>query len=511
MTPRRAGTRTVSRRALLGAAAAGVAAASVPSAGARAASPVPVDQVTGTDDWPGRSPFRLLDEKIRAGMKAHGVPGAAVGVLSGGREYIKGYGVTNVSYPVPVDGDTVFRIGSTTKTFTGTTLMRLVDQGKIDLDARVRTYLPDFAVADAAVSAQVTVRELVNHSSGWLGDDLQGFGSGDDALARFVASMKRLPQLTPLGRVFSYNNAGLCVAGRIIEVVTGLTYEAAVTKMVIEPLGLAHTKYFTDQIIGFNVAASHDVVNGKPVVEPSFWPVPRSIDPTGALISSARDQLSWARFHLGNGTAPDGTRLLTYRSLLEMRSHPGPGGTLIVELDGMGVTWMLRPTAQGVRVVQHGGNWPGQSSGFMFVPSRGFAMTLLTNSVGGSALANELFADDWALRRFAGVSNLPAVPQYLTPAALAPYEGQYTAQAIGISGELVETVIELRGHNGRLAGTRTGGGETTDFGLAFYRPNFALDLDGAGKPTGSRSDFIRGAGGNVAWFRTHGRINRHQQ
>jgi CubicO group peptidase (beta-lactamase class C family) len=69
---------------------------------------------------------------------------------------------------------------------------------------RLRTYLPDFAVADAAVSSRVTVRQLVNHSSGWLGDDLQGFGPGDDAVARFVASMKRLPQLTPLGRVFSY-------------------------------------------------------------------------------------------------------------------------------------------------------------------------------------------------------------------------------------------------------------------------------------------------------------------
>jgi CubicO group peptidase (beta-lactamase class C family) len=193
---------------------------------------------------------------------------------------------------------------------------------------------------------------------------------------------------------------------------------------------------FSDQIIGFNVAASHDVIDGRPVVEPSFWPFPRSADPTGALISSVRDQMRYARFHLGNCTAPDGTRLLSYRSLLDMRSHPGPGGTLIVELEGMGVTWMLRPTAQGVRVVQHGGNWSGQSSGFMLVPSRGFAMTMLTNSTGRASLVNEFFADDWALRRFAGVSNLPAVPEYLSPRALAPYEGRYTAQQISGSGAL---------------------------------------------------------------------------
>jgi hypothetical protein len=259
------------------------------------------------------------------------------------------------------------------------------------------------------------------------------------------------------------------------------------------------------------VAASHNVINGKPVVEPSFWPFPRGADPTGALISSARDQMRYARFHLGNGTAPDGTRLLSHRSLLDMRSHPGPGGTLIVELEGMGVTWMLRPTAQGVRVVQHGGNWPGQSSGLMFVPSHGFAMTMLTNSLGGASLVNEFFADDWALRRFAGISNLPAAPEYLNPAALAPYEGRYTAQGITPPGELVETVIELRGYNGRLTGTRTETGETTDFGLAFYRQDFGLDLDGTGQPVGTRSDFIRGTSGNVTWFRTHGRIYRHQQ
>ena len=89
--------------------------------------------------------FDELDAKIRAGMKEHGIPGVAVGVIHRGERYIKGYGVTNVDYPTPVDGDTLFRIGSTTKTFTGTAAMRLVDRGKLDLDARVRTYLPDFA------------------------------------------------------------------------------------------------------------------------------------------------------------------------------------------------------------------------------------------------------------------------------------------------------------------------------------------------------------------------------
>ncbi|POX55367.1 penicillin-binding protein [Streptomyces sp. Ru71] len=499
-----------SRRGFLNAAAAvGCATVSLGPAATAAASPRSAVHGGGTGGT-GSSLFAELDAKIEEGMKAYAIPGAAVGVLWNGQEYVKGYGITNVDHPVPVDGDTVFRVGSTTKTFTGTTLMRLVERGEVELDAPVRRYLPDFSVADPYASAQVTVRQLLNHSAGWLGDDYQDFGPGDDALARFVASMARLPQLTDPGEVFAYNNAALCVAGRIIEVVMGTTYEAAVRKLVIDPLGLDHSRFSSDEIVGFNVAASHDVVDGKAVLEPSFWTQPRSLAPTGGLISSVRDQLSWARFHLGDGTAPDGTRLLSRSSLEQMRSKPGPGGTLVVELDGMGVTWMLRPTAQGPRIVQHGGTWPGQISGFLMVPRRGFALTLLTNSEGGTRLRDELFTDDWALSRFAGVTNLPATPKVLTSEELAPYEGRYIAQRINDKGAVEDTVIELHRHNGQLKGTQTTQKQITDPGVAFYRKDFGLDLDDEGRPVGTRSDFVRGPDGKVAWWRNHGRLHRHQ-
>ncbi|MGV0714442.1 serine hydrolase domain-containing protein [Mycolicibacterium sp. XJ662] len=505
----------VSRRVVLGGALAGAAATALAACSSNSSSgPAPATTTTGTGDG-----FAELDAKIEAGMKAYAIPGVAVGLLTGGREYIKGYGVTNVDHPVAVDGDTVFRIGSTTKTFTGTTVMRLVDQGRIDLDAPVRRYLPDFAVADAGASAAVTVRQLLNHTSGWLGDDLQDFGRGDDALARYVASMTRLPQLTPPGEVFAYNNAGLVVAGRIIEVVTGSTYEDAVQNLLLEPLELGHTRYFSDQIVGFNVAASHNVVDGKPVVDTGFWGFPRSCNPTGALISTVRDQLRYARFHLGDGTTPDGTRLLSQDALTAMRSEPGAGGTLQVELLGMGVTWMLRPSAEGVTIVQHGGTWQGQRSGFFLVPERNFAMTVLTNSEGGAALTTELFADDWALRRFAGVSNLPATTQSLTAAELAPYEGRYVAEQVVETGDLEGVAIEFRGRDGRLHGTMadladvsTNPGEDTaaQLGLAFYRPDYGLDLGPDGEPVGTRSNFVRDPDGDVVWFRGHGRLYRRQ-
>jgi Beta-lactamase len=311
----------------------------------------------------------------------------------------------------------------------------------------------------------------------------------------------------------------LVVAGRIIEVVTGSSYERAVQSLVLDPLELGHTRFFSDEIIGFNVAAAHNVVDGKPVVDNAFWEFPRSCNPTGSLMSSARDQLRYARFHLGDGTAADGARLLSRDALVTMRSNPGAGGTLQVELAGMGVTWMLRPTAENDTIVQHGGTWQGQRSGFFMVPDRSFAMTVLTNSEGASPLLTELFADDWALRRFAAVSNLPAAPQRLITADLSPFEGRYVASQVVANGNLETTVIDFRAGDGQLKGTMSAADTSSDpeaedtgtqLGLAFYRPDYGLDLGPDGKPVGTRSDFIRGPDGNVAWFRNHGRLYKKQ-
>jgi hypothetical protein len=216
--------------------------------------------------------------------------------------------------------------------------------------------------------------------------------------------------------------------------------------------------------------------------------------------------MRWARFHLGDGRVPGGDRrLLTRRSLRAMQSRPGPGGTLIVELDGMGVTWMLRPTAEGPKVVQHGGSWAGQYSGFLMVPERDFALTVLTNSQSGPALVAELTADDWALRRFAGVRNLPAFPRALPAAQLAGYAGHYTGEQIDLDGSMLTTEFDVVPDAGGLS-VRLAGEEGPR--LAFYRKDYVLVLEPGGADTHSRADFVRGPDGSVAWLRIGGRLFR---
>jgi hypothetical protein len=179
----------------------------------------------------------------------------------------------------------------------------------------------------------------------------------------------------------------------------------------------------------------------------------------------------------------------------------------VAEIDGAGVSFFLRRTAEGVPVIQHGGSWAGQYSGFFFVPERGFAMTLLTNSDGGTHLRQELFYDDWALARFAGLHNPPATPRRLEPACLAAYEGVYVDRAVDVAGNWQETPMTVRADDGALRGDLELGGATSSIGLTFYRDDYVLVEPGDGTPPGSfRANFVRDADGQVAWLSYGGRL-----
>src|SRR5215207_6968949 len=188
--------------------------------------------------------FKKIAQKIISEMKRLQVPGVAIGIWHKRKEYSAGFGVTSVEHPLPVTADTLFQTGSISKTFTGTVMMMLVERGKVDLDAPVRKYLQEFKVHDKDVTERVTVRHLLTHMGGWVGDYFNDFGNGDDALDKMVKDTAKLPQIQPLGTIWSYNNTGFNVASRIIEVVTGKPYEQALQEMLLDPLGLDITFFY---------------------------------------------------------------------------------------------------------------------------------------------------------------------------------------------------------------------------------------------------------------------------
>ena len=184
-----------------------VTAAGTPVAGGGGAAAV------ADAEQPGRrclAAVPAVAEALVAAMQQHRVPGAAIGLLAGEREEHATFGVESLSSLRPVTPETLFQIGSLTKTYTGTAIWRLIDEGALALDAPVRDYLPDFTLMDAEVAAAVTVRNLLDHSAGFYGDEGFETGDGDDAIARYVAERAAaIAADLPPGRVLLLQQRGL--------------------------------------------------------------------------------------------------------------------------------------------------------------------------------------------------------------------------------------------------------------------------------------------------------------
>ncbi|MEZ4645998.1 MAG: serine hydrolase domain-containing protein [Chloroflexota bacterium] len=433
-------------------------------------------------------------------MEEAKVPGTAVGLFHQGHLFTAGFGVTNIDHPLPVTADTFFQIGSITKTFTGTAVMRLVEAGQLDLDVPIRTYLPDFRVADASASATATLRHLFTHTGGWVGDYFHDTGPGDDALSRYVADMAELPQLAPIGTVWSYNNAGFVPAGAIIEQLTGKSYQAALRELVLDPLELTHVFFDPGDVMPHRFAVGHALENGKLQLALP-WPLPRYVHPLGGITCRVSDLLQYARFHLGNGIIADGTHLLTAESLAAMQTPQ----VTIWEKDVMGITWRIDDT-YGVRLVEHGGGTKGQVSRLTLVPQYDFALVVFTNADHGDAVVQAVRRA--ALQTYLGI-DMP-LPQPLGAAAdeLAQFVGRYGRPYVD---------IELGMIGGRLTGQLTYKGAFPSeavqpspppppFSLDLCAPDRLLVTNGVFK--GALVDVIRHADGAIGWLRASGRLHK---
>lgn len=362
--------------------------------------------------------------------EAAGVPGVAVGVWSGGDASYAFHGVTSIENPLTVDENTLFQFGSTGKTYTGTAIMRLVEDGRIDLDAPVRSYLPDFRVVDEAASAAVTVMQLLNHTAGWSGDRLgDAADTGEGAIGRFVDGMTDLEQEFAPGTAMSYNNASLSVAGRVLEVVTGQRFEDAIKDLLLTPLGLDNTFFTADDAITRRFVVGHVPSGDDELAVARPWGLPRSGAPAGGMTSTAANLVSWIRFHLGDGTAADGTRVLAEETLKRMQQPTFDirGSALG---DHVGISWMLAD-ADGARLVSHGGSTIGQESAFVMVPERDFGIATLTNSSTRGSVFNTAVVKA-ALEEFAGVHQTDPEPGDRSAAELSSYAGHYETVAMTI-------------------------------------------------------------------------------
>ncbi|MFD4676429.1 serine hydrolase domain-containing protein [Lentzea sp. NPDC058450] len=331
------------------------------------------------------------------------IPGAAVGVFHNGQEHYFTHGVTSVENPLPVTEDTLFLLGSVTKTYTATAIMRLVAQGQIELDAPVRRYVPELRLAD---DRSFTVRQLLNHTSGLDWGTLVDTGEGDDALRRHVDELATLKLIGDVGERPSYSQSGFNLAGRIIENVAGQTYEQAMASLLLEPLGLGDTHFDRDAVMTRRFAVGHE--KGE-VARP--WRHWRANNPGGGIAASVADLLAWARFHLGDG---DGIDLAAMRVPTAVLRGSNLG-------DAIGVGWFLREI-DGVQAIGHGGSSNGQFAELLIVPSLGFAVVAVANQGPDGIPFNQAVVRQ-ALEDHAGLLDRDPEP--------LPYDAEAASEVVG--------------------------------------------------------------------------------
>ena len=393
------------------------------------------------------SRFEQVVDVARAQMEEWSVPGVAIGILSDGEEEIAAVGVTSIENPLEVTADTLFQIGSITKVWTATLVLQLVDEGRLDLDEPVAEVLPGFRVADANVTRAVTTRHLLTHTSGIDGDVFTDTGRGDDCVERYVAGLAEIGQNHPLGATWSYCNAGFVVLGRIVEHVTGLTWDGALRERLAAPLGLEHTVTLPEDALLHRAAIGHVGEPDEDPIPTTTWTLTRAMGPAGLITTSVEDVLAFARMHLEGGVATDGTRVLSTAGCEAMAAKEAELPDTHTLGDSWGLGW-IRFGWDGERLIGHDGNTIGQSAFLRLLPSRRLAVVLLTNGGNTTDLFQDLYRE--IFRSVAGVE----MPRPLEPPVVSPdvdperYVGRYERAAM-----TTEVFVDDRGLTLRATAT----------------------------------------------------------
>jgi CubicO group peptidase (beta-lactamase class C family) len=307
------------------------------------------------------------------------IPSAAIGVLHDGQITDFAIGVKNVSTGEPATTDTIYQCGSLSKTWTALAFMQLVDAGQVDLDEPVRTYLPEFTVADSDVSAKVTPRQLLNHTNG-IEEAFGDPGADDDVYERMVENIADAPQVHPLGHTHGYSAAlGYAILARVMEKIDGRRWDDIMRNRLFEPMGLTATSSRHEHLDQERAATGHLLrsLDEGPIESP-IAALPRAFGPSGNINSTARELLTMAHVFLDGGRAPNGNRIVSAAAIREMMESRVP----IPDPYTFGPEWGLGLIAcdwYGETVYAHDGSTIGQNARLRILPDSKIAISMLTN------------------------------------------------------------------------------------------------------------------------------------
>jgi CubicO group peptidase (beta-lactamase class C family) len=316
--------------------------------------------------------YRAFADHIAAELAAAGVPGGALGIVVDGRlAFATGLGVKDVTTGAPVGVDTVFRVASTSKSFTAATIMSLVDDGRVSLDAPVSRYLPELRLLPPHDPSRLTLRRLLSHTAG-VPDYLEfECADGPDALGAWFAAHPNLTLWTPPGRLWSYSNLGTSLAGLVAERAAGAPFRQLVADHILAPLDMATATYDVDEVI-----ANGDYAVAHPAGGPIDATLSRCAlsDPPGYLYASVRDLARFTEALLAWGGGVVAPPWLVQMALPHTSTQAPPD-----VFYGLG---LFQQTYEGRLVVGHPGDLPGMHAAWWLVPGRRFGVIVLVNGDG---------------------------------------------------------------------------------------------------------------------------------
>jgi CubicO group peptidase (beta-lactamase class C family) len=365
----------------------------------------------------------------------HRVPGVVCAISDAGRVSTAATGIANLNTGVPMTVDTAYLTGSITKVVLSTIIMTVVEEGLLDLDSPLVSYAPDVQFgADVDVARSLTLRNVMNHSSGVDTADLfVPTRPYPDGIYDYLAPMAQAVKLTDPGIVSSYNNIGWIAAEMVLRNVTGQTFHELVRDRIIEPLGMTRTVTSVPEAILNRVAVGSFLMPGgehRPTSQfayPDSWAAPGTTP-----ITTVRDTLAFLLMHLRGGVSADGVRLLTLASVEAMQTPTSPDPT--GPESGFGLGWRY-VEAGGRRIFSHGGGSPGGTAHALISPADDFAMVAFVNSdVGMTTVHRELI--DLALPH--GPSPLAAPAETARDDVdLRPFVGRFRR-----AGEVLDIAVD---------------------------------------------------------------------
>lgn len=391
-----------------------------------------------------------IDAFLQQEMRDADIPGLAVAVVADGQVvHVRGFGVADGAGR-PVTEDTPFELASMTKAFTAVLMMQLAEEGKVDLDAPVRRYLPSFDVGtpdQAAWASAITLRNLLQHVGG-LDTSVDNptstaEGNGDDAIARRLRILAGVPLIAPPGEHYLYGNINYEVLGAVIEAVTGRRFEEVVHDRIYAPLGMQHSHVLAEE--AFADGASEGFYRWFGLrTAPFRTPYPRATSPSGVSFSSAADMARWALFQLGH--PPGGATLLRPESVAELHAK----GPQIDDRHWYGLGWVIRPLWEALDatpaegpitepvpdLVEHGGSWETAHTYIGLVPERGWGVVLLTN-INDATMSTRYFWTEL------GLLDLLSGGEPEAPRPFEPVEIRYGKQLVLLLFGLQLTALAL--------------------------------------------------------------------